>query len=73
MLTIAVDAMGGDHAPKSEVSGAIQAVKALGVKVVLVGRKELLEAEIASHGSGFDRSLLQIQHASEHITMDDKA
>ena len=27
MLTIAVDAMGGDHAPKAEVEGAIRAVR----------------------------------------------
>ena len=31
MLTIAVDAMGGDHAPKSEVEGAVRAVKSLDV------------------------------------------
>lgn len=73
MLTIAVDAMGGDHAPKSEVSGAIQAVKSLGVKVILVGRKELLETELQSHSGDWDRSLIEIHHASEHITMEDKA
>ena len=33
MITIAVDAMGGDTAPKSEVEGAIQAARALGVRV----------------------------------------
>ena len=36
MLTIAVDAMGGDHAPKAEVEGAIRAARHLGVKVILV-------------------------------------
>ena len=29
MLTIAVDAMGGDHAPKAEVEGAIRAARSL--------------------------------------------
>ena len=33
MLTIALDAMGGDHAPKAEVEGAIRAARDLGVKV----------------------------------------
>ncbi len=42
MLTIAVDAMGGDHAPKSEVEGAIEAARVLGIRVILVGRSELL-------------------------------
>jgi len=43
MLTIALDAMGGDHAPKEEVAGAILAARSLGVKVILVGRKELVQ------------------------------
>jgi len=74
MLTIAVDAMGGDHAPKSEVTGAIQAIKLLGVKVILVGRREVVEAELRCHPtSGWDESLLEIQHASEQVTMDESA
>jgi glycerol-3-phosphate acyltransferase PlsX len=73
MLTIAVDAMGGDHAPKSEVTGAIQAVKSLGVKVILVGRKDLVEAELSSHSAGYDRSLISVHHASEQVTMEDSA
>jgi glycerol-3-phosphate acyltransferase PlsX len=72
MLTIAVDAMGGDNAPKSEVSGALQAVKTLGVKVVLVGRQDIIEAELAHHGH-CDRSLIEIKHATEQITMEDSA
>ncbi len=74
MLTIAVDAMGGDHAPKSEVTGAIQAIKLLGVKVILVGRREVVEAELECHSlSGWDTSLLEVQHASEIVTMEDSA
>ena len=46
MLTIAVDAMGGDHAPKSEVEGAIRAAGSLGVKVILVGREEAVRREL---------------------------
>ena len=40
MLTIALDAMGGDNAPQAEVEGAVLAARTLGVKVILVGRKE---------------------------------
>ena len=36
MVTIAVDAMGGDHAPRTEVEGAIRAAKSLDVKIILV-------------------------------------
>jgi len=72
MLTIAVDAMGGDNAPKSEVEGAVEAAKALGVKVVLVGQQDLVERELASHA---DHRYLAIEvvHASQRITMDDSA
>ncbi|MGH9760847.1 MAG: phosphate acyltransferase PlsX, partial [Blastocatellia bacterium] len=37
MLKIAVDAMGGDYAPASEVEGALEAARDLGVRVILVG------------------------------------
>src|SRR3954447_455360 len=72
MLTIAVDAMGGDHCPKSEVSGAILAIKSYDVRVILVGREDAVRAELDQH-EGWDRSRIAIQHASEQITMEDSA
>jgi phosphate acyltransferase len=42
MLPVAVDAMGGDHAPGEIVEGAQRAVAELGVPVVLVGQPEVL-------------------------------
>jgi glycerol-3-phosphate acyltransferase PlsX len=72
MVTIAVDAMGGDHAPKPEVDGAIRAVKSLDVKVILVGREDIVRRELAQH-DGCGSLPIEIQHASEHITMEDSA
>src|SRR6266852_8349572 len=72
MLTIAVDAMGGDHAPKPEVEGAIRAAKTLGVKVVLVGREDVVRRELESH-DGYAKLPIEIHHASEQITMQDSA
>src|SRR5215831_7281865 len=72
MLTIAVDAMGGDHAPKAEVEGAIRAARHLGVKVILVGQKDLISQEIASH-DGYQSLPIEIVHASERVTMEDSA
>ena len=46
MLKIAVDAMGGDYAPASEVEGAIEAARDLGVGVILVGRSDAIQAEL---------------------------
>jgi phosphate acyltransferase len=43
MSPIAIDAMGGDHAPGAIVEGARRAEAELGVPVVLVGRPEDLE------------------------------
>jgi len=72
MVTIAVDAMGGDCAPKPEVEGAIRAATELGVRVILVGREDAVRREL----EGFDnyRDLpIEVHHASERITMSDSA
>lgn len=71
MLTIAVDAMGGDEAPKSEVEGSIQAARSLGVKIILVGKEDVVRKELAEHDwAGLP---ITIQHASEQVTMEDSA
>ena len=70
MLTIAVDAMGGDHAPKSEVEGAVQAARTLGVRVILVGRQELVRQELRKH-EGYADLPIEIEHANDVITMED--
>jgi phosphate acyltransferase len=72
MVTIAVDAMGGDNAPKAEVEGAIRAARSLGVRVILVGRQDVLRRELDQHRDIEDLPL-EIQHASEQVTMDDSA
>jgi glycerol-3-phosphate acyltransferase PlsX len=59
---IAIDAMGGDHAPSAEIAGA-RAAAADGIEVVLVGDEPALRAA----GAGD----LAIVHASEVVTMDD--
>lgn len=63
--------MGGDNAPKSEVEGALQAAGSLGVRVILVGREDLLRRELAEHD--WEGLPIEIVHASERVTMDDSA
>jgi len=71
MVTIAVDAMGGDEAPKAEVEGAIQAARSLGVKIILVGKEEIVRHELAQHDwAGLP---ITVHHASEQVTMEDSA
>jgi glycerol-3-phosphate acyltransferase PlsX len=70
MLTVALDAMGGDHAPRAEVEGAVQAARQLGVKVILVGQEDLVRQELAKH-EDHKHLPLEVLHASEHVTMAD--
>jgi glycerol-3-phosphate acyltransferase PlsX len=69
MTTIALDAMGGDHAPRAEVEGAVLAARELDVRVVLVGVEATVRQELSRHRH---RGLpIEIAHASEVITMSD--
>jgi glycerol-3-phosphate acyltransferase PlsX len=49
MARIALDAMGGDHAPIETVAGAVDASRR-DVDVVLVGNQEILSQELSGHG-----------------------
>src|SRR5579863_1896833 len=72
MVTIAVDAMGGDKAPTPEVDGAIDAAREYGHRVLLVGDGPSVERELQSHDDAGDLPI-EVIHASERITMDDHA
>ena len=73
MIRVAVDAMGGDRAPETEVAGAVQALAALpeDVAIQLVGRPAAIEAELARH-PGADRSRLELHEAADVIGMAEK-
>ena len=68
---IALDAMGSDRAPKPEVEGAIQAARQYGVRVLLVGPESIVKPELDRHHAA-GRLPIEVVHASEYITMDDK-
>jgi glycerol-3-phosphate acyltransferase PlsX len=72
MLTIAVDAMGSDHAPKTEVAGAIRAAAELNLRVILVGLEDVIHKELASHRDAASLPI-EVRHASDVITMEDSA
>ncbi len=52
---IAIDAMGGDHAPDEVVLGALMAQAKLGVEVLLVGDPQKIEAILKQHQTHFPR------------------
>ena len=68
---IALDAMGSDKAPKPEIEGALQAARHHGVRVLLVGPEDRLKSELARY-PGARRLPIEVIHASEVITMEDK-
>jgi len=65
-LKIALDAMGGDHAPGEIVRGAWETCRDNGLKVILVGDRDILQREIDLLGPC---SGLEIAHAPEVISM----
>src|ERR1700690_1553324 len=69
---IALDAMGSDRSPKPEIEGAIHAARNYGVRVLLVGPEATIKAELERHPSAA-RLPIEIVHASEVISMEDKA
>jgi glycerol-3-phosphate acyltransferase PlsX len=65
VLKIAVDAMGGDHAPGEIIRGVLEATKQFNQQVILVGDESLIQKEIA----GYRSELLSVVHAPETISM----
>lgn len=66
MIKVAVDAMGGDHAPGEIVKGVIDAVTLRqDIKVYLIGRQELVEKELSKYS--YQGSQIEVVHAPEII------
>ena len=63
--------MGSDKAPRPEIEGALQAARHHGAHVLLVGPEPALKSELARY-PGARRLGIEVVHASEVITMDDK-
>lgn len=68
-MKIAVDAMGGDHAPQAVVEGAALAVRELECTVILVGDREVIEPLLQKHAHLEERII--VKHASEVVRMDE--
>jgi glycerol-3-phosphate acyltransferase PlsX len=68
-MRIALDAMGGDAAPRATVDGAVSAARELGLAVLLVGDRARIEPEFARHRTeGLD---LVIRHATQAVAMEE--
>ena len=69
MIHIAVDAMGGDYAPRHVVDGALAAVRHFDLGVLLVGPTSILASELARHAD-VDTRRVRIVEADEVVTME---
>ena len=68
---IALDAMGGDHAPDEIIAGAIRASEELDVEILLVGDRAQITAYLQQHGSHSQN--LEIVEAEAAISMEEEA
>jgi glycerol-3-phosphate acyltransferase PlsX len=65
-MRIAVDAMGGDHAPREVVAGAVEAARTADVEVLLVGDEAQIRAELERHPGVAN---VTVHHAADVIDM----
>ena len=71
-MKIAVDAMGGDNAPRAVVSGAVQASREYGAGIILVGVEQVVRDELARHPQA--KTLpIEVRNATEVVDMLDSA
>ena len=70
MLWIAVDAMGGDFAPRPVVDGALAAARHIDLGVALVGRRVVIDAELRRHPD-LDPARLRVVDAPDVVAMDE--
>ncbi len=71
MIRVAVDAMGGDHAPAAVVEGAVKAIRNFDVCVSLVGQTDKINQELGKQK--IDPSRIDIVHAEEIVEMHEPA
>ena len=68
-VTIALDAMGGDHGTSVTVPAALNALaKHDYLRLILVGKAEVLDPLVARHAGRYGERL-KVQHASEEVSM----
>lgn len=72
-MKIAVDAMGGDHAPEVTVDGALAALREFGLSTILVGKAAPVEALLKKRNGGSVPPEIEIVDAPDVVEMHDQA
>lgn len=68
-MKIALDGMGGDNAPSAIVKGAVQASKLINEQIFIVGKKELINAELNKYD--YNKNSIIVVHADDVIENED--
>ena len=68
-MRILLDGMGGDHAPKEMVRGAVEAAAEIDEEIVIIGREDEIRKELKKTRYKGDR--ISVVNASEVVTMHD--
>lgn len=70
VITIAIDAAGGDHGETVTVPAALDMLsKHSDLHLILVGDESILSEALSAHS--YDKSRMSIQHASQRVEMDE--
>lgn len=70
-ITLAIDAMGGDHGLKVTVAAALSSLRAApGLRLLLVGDQAAMAAALADAGAA-EKACIELIHASEVVAMDE--
>lgn len=64
-MLIAVDAMGGDYAPREVIKGAVDAVKEFPVDIALVGNKPVIEMLLRRYSKKLNISIVEASQVVE--------
>ncbi len=70
-MRIAVDAMGGDHAPVEIVKGAVEAAVKDGIRIILVGKEDRIRAELNKYR--YPHELISCFHTPDIIEMNEES
>ena len=69
MANIAIDVMGGDHAPGEIIQGCVMASQEIKSKLILVGKEDMIKKELKKYTYPLDR--ITIVNTQQVITMED--
>lgn len=69
-ITIAIDAMGGDHGIKVTIPASLKAISEFSdVDIILVGNEQLIKKELQKHQ--YDTARISVEHAEQVVEMDE--